>query len=220
MEPLHQPYPWHFPDATMMILTLSCDHDALAAALPDGLELADPATVMAWTLHCEAIAGVGAYREFMVNTVATSGDRTIATTPFIYVDNDASMASGREVLGMPKRIAEIDQQFHTDQLVARVRRAGVEFVTLGMTLDREGDQSDRDRTARWLGAASLNRARDGTLIEGGMDVDVTRVVHGRGFIDVRPSAADPLHRLRPVATRATYVRGSLTLLATRPAGGD
>ena len=212
--PLHQPYPWFYPDATLVIVNLECDEDALEASLPDGFDLVKPARVFAWSLKCVGIGGVGTYHEFMINTTAECDGTKVTTTPFIYVDNDAAMASGREVLGIDKRLAQIDSAYDNDQLIVRTQRSGIEFATFGMTLDREGSDSDRAGFEKRLSVPTVNKFGD-KVIEGGMSCDVRRVVHGRGFIDTRPSAADQLYRLKPVATSAVMIRGDFTLLEPR-----
>lgn len=212
---LYQPYPWVFRNATMTVVSLECDEQALSELLPEGLDLKRPANVVAWAMRCEGIAGVGSYTELMLNVLAVKDGKTVSTTPFIYVDNDAAMASGREVLGVPKRIATFDQQMVNDQIITRATRSGVDFATLGMTMDREGSLEDRSKFKSALEMPSLNLV-NGSLVRGTMEATVHRVIHGRGFIDARPSASDPLYLLRPQAVSATYLQCDLRLIPPTP----
>lgn len=216
MTELHQPYPWSYRDLELVVVPITYDREAMERRLPEGFALKEPYKGVLWALHADDIAGVGRYNELMLNIVTTFRGRTATWTPHIFVDNDASMASGREVLGLDKRIAEITVGRFNEQIVVRTKRSGIEVATMGMTLDAEGDADDLAQYERALGYPSLHSV-GGRLIEGHLEnIVVKRVIHGRGFVDIRPSAADPLHQLglREVGP-AQFVKADYDLVPPR-----
>lgn len=211
LDQQHQPYPWRYVGATLMIVPVRCNPEVLLSLVDDRFTVQRPDRAIVWTLDCDRIAGPGSYRELMMNVQADVEGQTLTTTPFIYVDNDAAVASGREVLGLPKRQASLDNRMYNDQRIGRAIRSGVEFLTLGMTLDSEGSDEDIATTQRRLSATSGNFIGD-RLVTGTMTAEVTRLIHGRGFIDTRASASDPVYQLQLEAVgSATLAEVNLTL---------
>ncbi|TWS18435.1 hypothetical protein FK529_15145 [Tsukamurella asaccharolytica] len=211
----YQPYPWHYPNATLISVPITCDPDALQRSVADGYTVDRSGRATAWIFSCDSIAGVGRYSEFLVHVPATSRGEQVFTTPYIYVNNDAAVASGREVLGVPKKYAAIDFSSHGDQIVATVSRSGITFVDLSITLDEELPSDKYAGIGEGLSAASSNPSIDGSrLITGGMTSEVNRAVRGRAAINTRPSAADPLYLAEPKASKSMYIRGDFTLQKT------
>ena len=175
-----------------------------------------------WLLDFPLIAGVGTYRELLVVVPCALGSRRVAYTAAAYVTNDAAMAAGRERNGIPKKFAAIDWELCNDQIVGRVRRSGVEFATLGMTLDAAVPDDELAALQDGLNGPSVNwlsipghRPEGGAafagLFETRLSATVRRAIKGRGFIDLRPSAADPLYRLKAEALGSMYYQLDLTL---------
>lgn len=81
--------------------------DGVADLLPRGLHLDQPG-IGAVLVADYGVSTLGPYREFVsllrvVDDTGTTG----MYIPYIYVTNDAALAAGREVLGAPKKLAEI-----------------------------------------------------------------------------------------------------------------
>lgn len=211
MPPLYPQFPWTFRGAQITIIDLRVDTEVLAAALPPEFSLASDKAI-AWSLTCPSIGGVGAYSEFMINATATFRGETVSTTPFIYVDNDAAMAAGREKLSLDKRLATFQRRQVGEQVSTDVTRAGVRFASFGMTLDQEGSPSDITRYQRWLSYPATNAYTEG-VIRSWVSPTVHRVVRGRGYIDLRPSAADRLFELHATASSAVQLDVDLVMEA-------
>lgn len=79
---------------------------SVESLLPEGVELA--IEMAAFWVGDYGISTVGKYREALIALpVKTSGVELAYYIPYIYVTNDAAMAAGREVLGAPKKLANI-----------------------------------------------------------------------------------------------------------------
>ncbi|MFB6083837.1 MAG: acetoacetate decarboxylase family protein [Halorientalis sp.] len=87
----------------------SIDNDDIADVLPEGVTpFGSPPHGVAWITRYP-FSSVGEYDEFFsLIQVEDLGGEMAYYVPYIYVDNDAGMASGREVVGAPKKRAEID----------------------------------------------------------------------------------------------------------------
>ncbi|MFF2523498.1 acetoacetate decarboxylase family protein [Streptomyces liangshanensis] len=108
--------PWHYAGDALGI-RFRADPDAAAATLPPGLAV-DPdspggatALFMDWQFSSEDqtyLDPVSQYREFLLLVDATWQGTPVSWCPYIYVDNDASLARGW-VQGFPKKMGTIHQ---------------------------------------------------------------------------------------------------------------
>ena len=135
------------------------------------------------------------------------------------------MASGRERMGVPKKIADITLERHNDQMVGSVTRSGVTFATMGMTFDTAVSDEQLQRMKRGMQGDSLGYIdqldEQGDLhrlwLKANRKDEIESAISGRGFVDIRPSASDPLYPLDLRAVSATYIRsGASTLLPSIP----
>jgi len=221
-SPLYQPFPWTYSGGRIMSFTVQCDPSTLAAMVPPPLKIDDSGLAQIWCLEFPVIAGCGAYNEFLMLTSCTLAGEQGAFNVWIYVDNDAALGAGREIAGIPKKIAHIDVTSCNDQRLGRVTRSGVEFARVGMTFDTEGDRAACESAAEAFAVPAWNfRHIPGIDGEGGpicsqitetrMSGHVHKIIYGRGFVDFSPSAADPLWHLKPKVTEATYMELDLIL---------
>lgn len=223
--PLHSPYPWEFTGGQVVALKCRADSGALQKMVPtDETSLRHDGSNVChlWLLDFPLIAGAGSYRELLVIIPCMLDDRRVAFTSAAYVTNDVALAAGRERNGIPKKLAEIDWGLCNEQIVGRVRRSGVEFVTMGMTLDSAVTAGELARHQEGLNGPSLNwmtvpahRPEGGPaysgLLESRLSATIKHGIKGRGFVDLRPSAADPLFELNATALSATYYQLDVTL---------
>jgi acetoacetate decarboxylase len=106
----------------------------VADVLPGGLRLADDPPVGMVLAARYGGSTLGGYNELvsLVQVVDRNGDPSMYV-PYIYVDNDAAMAAGREVLGAPKKLAAIELTGQHDIIQATLERpAGKRLATLTM----------------------------------------------------------------------------------------
>ncbi|MEX0835315.1 MAG: acetoacetate decarboxylase family protein [Nitriliruptor sp.] len=113
-EPLYPPEPWHLGGSMHVSLWRVPVGDlpaSLHAALPTGARIATVAgTALVGTafVHYEP-GSVLSYDELLVATLVRHGRGLRITISDIWVDSPASVAGGRELWGIPKRLADFER---------------------------------------------------------------------------------------------------------------
>jgi acetoacetate decarboxylase len=99
--------PYLYRGAKAIIALYEADPARIADLLPPGLTpLEDPPVCIAWVVHYP-FSTLGVYNEaIMLIRVSFEGE-AYTFCPFIYVDNDAALACGRELWGFPKKFASM-----------------------------------------------------------------------------------------------------------------
>ncbi len=96
--------------------------EEVAGLVPEGLHLLQPAVGAVLVAEYGA-STLGPYREFVSLVQVADDDGTQGMyIPFIYVTNDAALAAGREVLGAPKKLADIAVEQAAEAVVGRLAR--------------------------------------------------------------------------------------------------
>src|SRR6202051_2148096 len=143
--------PYLYRNARMIIARYQTDPAGLAELLPPGVTaLEDPPICLAWVVHYP-FSNLGVYNEtIMLIRVSFEGE-SYNYCPFIYVDNDAAMACGRELWGFPKKFATMGYRGPTEgspfseQLLFTVERpAGKRLLTVSMTPERPAALEELD----------------------------------------------------------------------------
>lgn len=240
--------PWHFSGEALGF-DFHADSHAVAAVLPEGIEpLGDGAASFVfadWSSSAESDPRVGAdpargqYREAYLTVYGRLDGRTVARVPYIWVDNDLSLARGL-IQGFPKKLGTL-----AITRVARVGRggpllaAGSRFAghvsSLGSRLASGAvvlaEQAERPPRAL---ARPVWHTRYMPDLAGGEPLvhDLARNIvtdfaiadHWTGSADLEfgESEFEELHHLRPVG-RVTGFRAAVAFTVTaaevRPAGG-
>jgi acetoacetate decarboxylase len=213
--PLYPPPPYEFRAARQTWVVYEADPAPIAPLLPEGVLIdGDPAVCAAWACHYPS-SSFGPYLEaYVVVRVEVAGER-FWYQPVIVTDAEAPMAAGREIWGYGKKLAHLTWSDRdtggpgTEQLVMTVERpAGVRLMTLSMLPERliDGPELMGLETAEPLPTLS-HRVLPG-LVDELVAVDVRPrsyrgadgrldLWRGRGFVELRGSAADPWHAFRP-----------------------
>jgi acetoacetate decarboxylase len=140
---LYPPPPYLYRGAKAIIASYEADPAAIAGLLPPGLTpLEDPPVCLAWVVHYP-FSTLGVYNEtIMLIRVSFEGE-PYTFCPFIYVDNDAALACGRELWGFPKKFASMGYASPAggspfgEQLMFTVERpAGKRLLTVTMNPER------------------------------------------------------------------------------------
>jgi acetoacetate decarboxylase len=107
--------PMYWKDCDFIIVDYLTTAEAAAAFLPEGVTtfpIKDApgysAVKIIWAKYRES--SVGAYNELIVAIPCLYGKQMWLYVPLIYVTTDQAMASGREIGGWPKKLANIDIQ--------------------------------------------------------------------------------------------------------------
>ena len=106
-SPAYNPGPVMFTDSDVLAIRYTSDAATVAPLIPDMFTIDDqPECLVGW--YNWGMSKNGPYREVMFFVTVNFGGASYAYCPFLYVTNDASLIAGREPLGYPKLIADID----------------------------------------------------------------------------------------------------------------
>jgi acetoacetate decarboxylase len=133
------PGDWLYRDAHYLVADMDVDERAARRWVPWPLKLATPATASIFTaffphnsfgsVYCEA--GLFLHVEHL-------GTRAVFS-PWMLVDDDVALITGRELLGYPKKMGEIAWNLEDDRISGIATRRGVELVRMEGTLGQRVD---------------------------------------------------------------------------------
>lgn len=131
-NPMHGATPARFSDGEVLVIHQT-DPDAIRAVLPRPLAVLGD-TVMVQVARWGDVPGAGrnAYEVNVMVPVQYDGpDGPIkgSYSPYFFVDNDHTMAGGREFHGQPKRMADVSLEVRGDLIVGSLRRNGIDVFT-------------------------------------------------------------------------------------------
>lgn len=119
--PLYQKPPFYYKDAQLVLFKYETDAEAAASILPAPLELTDvPTATLAlaeypWTTF-------GPYNEAILFIRCTYRGRPMQYIAQILLTTEPPMAAGREIWGIPKKLAHIGFVTENDQVMGYVER--------------------------------------------------------------------------------------------------
>jgi acetoacetate decarboxylase len=163
---LYPPPPYLYRGATAIIASYEADPAAIAGLLPPGVSpLEDPPVCLAWVVHYP-FSTLGVYNEaIMLVRVSLEGE-AYTFCPFIYVDNDAALACGRELWGFPKKFAHMGYArpaagapFGEQMMFTVERPAGKRLLTVTMNPERPATAEE----VSFLPALTLRRIPNSRL---------------------------------------------------------
>ena len=106
------------------------DHAVARRWLPPGLRTGDPARALVFAAHYTK-TGLGLdYREVGVLLHATLRRKPVLHVAWMVVDDDTALILGRELLGFPKKMAEIELEIGEGAARASVRRRHLDLLAL------------------------------------------------------------------------------------------
>jgi acetoacetate decarboxylase len=116
--------------ARFILADVPLDKKQASAILPWGLKLTDPPTATLFICDYPKTAFTGAYKEAAVLVHVKTLFGTGVHCCWMVVDDDTALILGREVLGYPKKMADIKYQETDSEVSARVTRRGVTVLSL------------------------------------------------------------------------------------------
>jgi len=187
-------------NAKVLAVEVAVSLEAAQALLPAALSIVEPASVTLFVADYPETAFGSVYREAAVLVHAADALGPALHCPWMVVDEDTALILGREMLGFPKKMAEIVLEEHEGRAVGTVRRRGTELMRLEATLG-EIDA----RPAPLFGRRMVNVI--GTLPTGMKLIDlppaaeqIHSVRSGEAKVALFSSERDPLGALQPAAT--------------------
>ncbi|WXG39641.1 MAG: acetoacetate decarboxylase family protein [Candidatus Freyarchaeum deiterrae] len=197
------PYIW--PNAQILASIYLSKRETIQKILPPPLEAGKEGIVLVFIAkYPESNFGVK-YNESAMFVQASfpgeQGNIDGVYCPCMYVDNDAAMIGGREIYGLPKKIAKIELKRDGDKVKGTLEREGIKIVDMKGTLtgSMEGTMS--------FGPTFSLRVFPSPDVEGLslaeiLAIDITtepKEVHtATGTISFEKSEKDPLYEIEPV----------------------
>ena len=146
-NPSYPPAPYRFTDREYIVITYRTDPDALAAVVPEPLEVTE-SVVKYEFIRMPDSTGFGDYTESgQVIPVRYEG-RDGVYVHSMYLDDDAPIAGGREIWGFPKKLANPKIQHEGDVIVGTLHY-GSQLCAAG-TMGYKHREADRGAVMKAL----------------------------------------------------------------------
>lgn len=126
--------PFIWTNAKVLAVEARVSREAALALLPAALRLPDPPTATLFVADYPETQFGSVYHEAAVLLHVEDAAGPALHCPWMVVDDDAALILGREVLGFPKKMAEIRLEAREGGMVGTVRRRGTEVMRLEATL--------------------------------------------------------------------------------------
>jgi acetoacetate decarboxylase len=125
---------WIYRDAHYLVADMEVDEVAARRWVPKPLRLAKPARASIFTAWFPTNTFGSRYREAGLFLHVEHRGRTALYSPWMLVDDDVALILGRELLGYPKKLGEIDFAIDGDRIRGVARRRGTELLRMEGTL--------------------------------------------------------------------------------------
>ena len=210
--------PFIWTNATVLTVEVRVARAAAVALLPAALRLPDPPTATLFVADYPETQFGSVYREAAVLLHGEDATGPTLHCPWMVVDDDTALILGREVLGFPKKMAEIVLAARDGGLIGTVRRRGTEIMCLDATLQEPETDPEPLFARRMVNVI-------GTPTSGMRLVELppaAEVIHSslraEARVTLRSSERDPLGELDAVPTgRARAVRADFGAVGAPPA---
>lgn len=130
-SPAYPKPPFRFVNREFVIISYRTDPEALARVIPAPLMPADPIVKYEF-INMPDSSGLGSYTETGQVIPVTFQGVPGGFTHAMYLDSEAGIASGRELLGFPKVLAQPKLEVRNDALIGTLDYNGVRVVTATM----------------------------------------------------------------------------------------
>ena len=130
-SPAYPKPPFRFVDREFIIISYRTDPAALERVVPAPLRPAEPIVKYEF-INMPDSSGLGAYTESGQVIPVTFDGESGGFTHAMYLDSEAGIASGRELLGFPKVLAQPKLEVRNDALVGTLDYNGVRVATATM----------------------------------------------------------------------------------------
>ncbi|MGU7773851.1 acetoacetate decarboxylase [Burkholderia sp. MR1-5-21] len=130
-SPAYPKPPFRFIDREFIIISYRTDPEALARVVPAPLMPTEPIVKYEFIKMPDS-SGLGSYTESGQVVPVTFNGESGGFTHAMYLDSEAGIASGRELLGFPKVLAQPKLEIRNDALVGTLDYNGVRVATATM----------------------------------------------------------------------------------------
>jgi acetoacetate decarboxylase len=187
-----------FSNAKLLSADVRINAETSAYLLPKPLAFSNPATATIFVADYPSTSFGSVYREAAVFLHVEDEKGPAIFCSWIVVDDDTALIGGRELLGTPKKMAEVTLVEDGNKVTGSVVRKDIEVLRLETTLGASTENPSSFASCRMVNAIS-------TPITGMKLYDMPpageRIHKARqapGTITVNPSVRDPLNLMEPV----------------------
>lgn len=197
------PYMW--PNARILASLYISKPETIQKILPPPLEAGKEGIVLVFVAeYPESNFGVSYNEAAMFVQASFPGEQGKIDgvyCPCMYVDDDVAMIGGREIYGLPKKIAKIGLKKEGDKVTGTLERGEIKIVDMEATLTAKAEGT------MGFGPTFSLRIFPSPNVEGLsmaeiLSIDITteaKEVHtGTGTLKFEKSEADPLYEIEPV----------------------
>lgn len=214
-----------FANSHILLFNYESDPEAIAAVVPEIFNVPDDAKVNAG-FYNYGVTRNGGYREFMLFVSVEFEGKRYSYSPSMYVTNEVSLISGRELMGAPKLLADIrfDPLEPTNESVFSARLSRPADVPLAFAAVRPraylADLSTPGAMAKVSSMRDPSIAvRNSVATTSCPDLVISHSEFTKGDVWACDgelswtglSAVDPLHRLPVRRALSTYLLTSATM---------
>jgi acetoacetate decarboxylase len=218
-NPSFPPGPYRFFNREYFVITYKTDPDALAAVVPEPLEVAE-SVVKYEFIRMPDSTGFGDYTETgQVIPVRFKGE-VGAYTHAMYLDDEGPIAGGRELWGFPKKLARPKIEVESDVLVGSLHYGSV--LCVSATMGYKHRYADHETVLKSMHAPNFilkiiphvdGSARICELVEYYLeDIAIKGAWTGPGALSLSPHAMAPVAELPVLEVVSTvHILSDLTL---------
>lgn len=199
--PLYGSPPYEYRDSWILNILFKTTSEVTRELVPEPL-VPNSDNLMAIFVCRHKASGFGVYNEVMLFVPSIFEEMSGNYVAYLYMDNDAGIAAGREIYGWPKKEARITIVEKGEVLLATVERGGIELVRAAMELAELGKPEDFQFSEPWFNFKLIPSVKMDTPPEVMQltstteeNLKVKRVYTGRATLEFGTSPVDPLHKI-------------------------
>ncbi len=199
-SPLYPTLPYVYEQYRRLSVYFRAPEEAVRQILPAPLEYVSD-VAEAFILSVPQVSGLVPYSEGGIVVTARYRDIVGGHVAYEYVENDDSLAAGREIWGYPKKLAAVGYREGGERVEGSLRRRGVRILNAEAVLD--GSPIQPPRLLPRLVVRRIPRV-DGPGLEleqvilNDLEGTVAERRTGRGHLAFEASDWDPLYKLGPL----------------------
>jgi len=205
IAPLYGRLPYAYRDCPQLVVPFIAAPGTTRRLVPEPLE-PNPDDLMFVMIGRMQSDEFGSNSEAFIAVPSRYGETTGNFAVALYLDDDAAIASGREVWGWPKKAAEFRHRDDEGVVAAVAMRGGVEIIAAQLDIEGPGDAEALDLDPTWFNLKLIPSIVPGAPPDV-MQITSTRLEHvrvddvrfGAATVSFGRTSADPLADLIVVA---------------------
>lgn len=195
------PPPYAYRSCPQLIVVFRSSTEAIRSLVPEPLvpNPDDLAFLMIGTMRTDEF---GDYNESIVAVPSALGDQIGNHVVFHHLDAEKPMVAGREIMGWPKRLAEIEWSEQGGRVTATASRDGHTLIRATAELSGLALPEDLTLSPTWLNLKVIPSVVDGAPPDVAQitattlrDIGITEARRGSATLQFASTAADPVGRL-------------------------